>query len=65
MPPTGVRVTCTIFERFEDRAWSEPAFGDFDGVAGAERIAQRQREAGRRALHLAGDGDLVLGRRAA
>ena len=34
-------------EGLADRAWSEPAFGDFDGVAGAERIAQRQRDAGR------------------
>src|SRR5215203_3672553 len=43
-------------------AKSEPSFGHLDGVAGAERIAQRQREARRHALHLARDSNLVLGR---
>src|SRR4051812_27761507 len=40
---------------------SEPAFRDFDGVAGAERMAQWQHGADGRALELAGDGDRVLG----
>src|SRR5215213_1208081 len=61
MPPTGVRVTCTILSDLRSGMVSEPAFGNFDGVAGAERVAQWQYQAGRRALHLAGDGDLFLG----
>src|SRR6185436_10727220 len=59
MPPTGVRVTCTIF-RVLGSGIVKPAFGDFDGVAGADRVSKRQRAARRHALDFAGDGDLVL-----